>query len=88
VARVATVLVTGATGFIGSHVVRALLARGDDVRALVRTTSRTAELESLPVRLVNGDINDRGAVRRALRGADCACPPRSCSGSTRSARAR
>jgi dihydroflavonol-4-reductase len=65
---VARVLVTGATGFIGSHVVRALLARGDDVRVTVRGSSSTHSLEGLDVERVTADVTDRAAVRRAVRG--------------------
>ena len=64
----ARVLVTGATGFIGSHVVRALLARGDDVRVTVRASSPLDALEGLDVERVIGDITDRTAMRRAARG--------------------
>jgi dihydroflavonol-4-reductase len=67
---VATVLVTGATGFIGSHLTRALLARGDDVRAVVRSGSPPGPLESLPVRIVTADVTDRRSMRRVMRGAD------------------
>ena len=61
-------LVTGATGFVGSHVARALVARGDDVRLTVRATSRLESLKDLDVDTVVADITDRRAVRRALRG--------------------
>jgi dihydroflavonol-4-reductase len=64
------VLVTGATGFIGSHVVRALLARGDDVRVTVRTSSPLDALDGLDVERVTADITDRAAMKRAARGVE------------------
>jgi dihydroflavonol-4-reductase len=67
---VARVLVTGATGFIGSHVVRALLARGDDVRVTVRRSSRQDPLDGLDVNRVVADITDRAAMRRAAKGVE------------------
>jgi dihydroflavonol-4-reductase len=67
---VARVLVTGATGFIGSHVVRALLARGDDVRVTVRASSPLDALDGLDVERVTADITDRAAMRRAARGVE------------------
>src|SRR5215210_8393227 len=63
-----TTLVTGATGFVGSHVARALVARGDEVRATVRPTSKLGALRGLDVETVVADVTDRRAVRRALRG--------------------
>lgn len=63
-------LVTGATGFIGGHVMRLLLERGDEVRALVRPGSDAAGLEELGVAIVRGDVADRRAIRRALRGVE------------------
>jgi dihydroflavonol-4-reductase len=67
---VATVLVTGATGLIGSHVARLLVERGDRVRVTVRARSRTENLEALDVERVTCDILDPRAVRRALRGVE------------------
>lgn len=61
-------LVTGGTGFVGAHVVRALLARGAGVRCLVRRTSRRSNLEGLPVEIVEGDLSDPASLVRAMRG--------------------
>jgi dihydroflavonol-4-reductase len=63
-------LVTGATGFIGAHVARLLVARGDDVVVTVRRESPLAALEGLDVRRVRADILDRRAVRRAMKGVE------------------
>ena len=62
------VLVTGATGFIGGNLVRALKARGYGVRALVRDQSSTLTLENTGVEVVPGDVRDRESVARALEG--------------------
>ena len=61
--------VTGGTGFIGAHVVRALLKRGRTVRCLVRASSRLDNLEELPVEVVVGDVTDRASLPRAMAGA-------------------
>jgi nucleoside-diphosphate-sugar epimerase len=62
------VLVTGATGFTGGHLVRALLAGGDSVRALTR--SAAPELEAAGVETVIGELRDSAAVARAALGVD------------------
>ena len=67
---VGTSLVTGATGFVGSHVARALVARGDTVRVTVRRGSPRAALEGLDVEPAVAPLHDRAALRRALRGVD------------------
>jgi len=61
-------LVTGANGFVGCHVVRALAARGTHVRALVRPSADRRALDGLDCELVLGDLRDREAVERAVRG--------------------
>ena len=66
------VFVTGATGFIGGHVVRRLRARGDEVVALVRDPARASELEALGVTLAVGDVTDRASIGAAMQGADTA----------------
>ena len=65
------VLVTGGAGFIGSHLVRALLARGDDVRVLDNlSTGARANLADLPVELLVADVGEADQVRAATRGVD------------------
>ncbi len=61
-------LVTGATGFLGSHIAEKLRAAGQPVRALVRPGSDRALLESLGVELVEGDVTDPASLERACRG--------------------
>lgn len=61
-------LVTGATGFLGSHVARQLRARGEHVRVLVRASSVRRALEGLDVEWAYGDLRDRASLREALRG--------------------
>jgi dihydroflavonol-4-reductase len=65
---VARILLTGATGLIGSHVVGLLAERGDDIRVTVREGSNLDVLAGLEVEKVRADILDRRAIRRALRG--------------------
>lgn len=67
------VLVTGASGFIGSAVVRRALERGLRVRALVRANSPRCNLEGLPVRMVVGDMRDGASMRAAVSGVRYLC---------------
>jgi NADH dehydrogenase len=63
-----TVLVTGASGFIGRAVTEALVARGDRVRAMVRTARSAAALDGVDCELVQGDVADPATLRAAVRG--------------------
>ena len=63
-------LVTGATGFVGGHLVDQLLARGDTVTALVRSPARAASLAKRGVVLQHGDLNQHDALRAAAAGQD------------------
>jgi dihydroflavonol-4-reductase len=63
-------LVTGAGGFIGSHLTRALAARGDELRVLARRSSNLEPLAGIEYQRFTGDVADRRAVRRAMDGAE------------------
>jgi nucleoside-diphosphate-sugar epimerase len=63
-------LVTGANGFTGSHLVKALLNRGDTVVALVRKTSHVDRLTGLDIQYVYGDITDRNSLDTAMQAVD------------------
>jgi dihydroflavonol-4-reductase len=62
--------VTGGTGFVGAHLVRTLLERGDDVACLVRSPAKAQALGWTSVRLVRGDLGDTRALREGCAGAD------------------
>lgn len=69
-----TVVVTGGAGFIGSHLAKALVARGDRVRVLDNLCSgRRENLQPVldEIEFVEADLNDESAVQRAVKGADC-----------------
>jgi len=63
-----TSLVTGATGFVGAHVARALLAEGESVRCLVRSGSRRDNLAELDVEIVEGDLRQEASLKPAVAG--------------------
>lgn len=64
------ILVTGATGFVGSHVAQLLCAQGADVRVLVRSTSRTENIADLKADRVTGDLRDPDSLGRAMQGCE------------------
>lgn len=62
--------VTGATGFVGSHVARALTDQGADLRLLVRAGSNTSNIAELHAELVTGDLREPASLERAVAGCD------------------
>jgi dihydroflavonol-4-reductase len=62
--------VTGATGFLGSHVARVLCEQGAKLRLLVRATSNLKNLQGLPAETVTGDLRDPGSLEKAMAGCD------------------
>ncbi len=66
-----TILVTGATGFIGPRIVHELRAREHDVRALVRDPRRGTTLETWGCELAVGDVTDRASLEAAVAGCEC-----------------
>lgn len=63
-------LVTGANGFTGSHLVKALLTKVYSVRALVRKSSDLSRLENLDIEIVYGDITDKSSLEEAIKDID------------------
>src|SRR5947207_12311202 len=61
---------TGATGFLGSHVARALAAQGADLRLLVRRDSNTKNIEDLNAERVSGDLRDPASLEKGIAGCD------------------
>lgn len=61
-------LVTGATGFIGSNLVKALISNGFSVRALTRENSNSSNLKNLDIEIHHGDLLDYKSLERALKG--------------------
>jgi len=64
------ILVTGASGFVGNHVARALIKRGADVRLLVRPTSNLTWLSDIKYEKAVGDLRDRASLEAAAKGCE------------------
>jgi dihydroflavonol-4-reductase len=62
--------VTGATGFVGSHVARALAAQGADLRLLIRSSSDLRNIQELQAEQVVGDLRDPASLKKAVAGCD------------------
>ena len=62
--------ITGATGFVGSHVARALAVRGAELRLLVRSTSRTDNIADLQAEVATGDLRDPESLKKAMAGCE------------------
>jgi dihydroflavonol-4-reductase len=62
--------VTGATGFVGGHLAAKLVARGDEVVALVRSPNKAGDLTRLGVEIVEGDLNSVGTMTEAMKACD------------------
>src|SRR5436305_6586569 len=64
------VLVTGATGFVGSHVAQLLAAQGADLRLLVRTSSHTGNIADLKADRITGDLRNADSLKKAVEGCE------------------
>ena len=62
--------ITGATGFLGTHVARVLAAQGAGLRLLVRPTSNLKNLEGLPAETARGDLRDAASLEKAMSGCE------------------
>ena len=62
-----TTLVTGAAGFLGSHVARQLVARGEAVRVLMRSSSNNRAISDLSLEYATGDLRDAASLERAMK---------------------
>src|SRR5712675_1572970 len=62
--------ITGATGFVGSHVARALAAQGADLRLLVRSTSRLDNIAELRAETATGDLRNPESLKKAMAGCE------------------
>jgi dihydroflavonol-4-reductase len=64
------IFLTGATGFLGSHVARALAAQGATLRLLIRSTSNLKNIEGLKAETATGDLRDPASLEKAMSGCD------------------
>ncbi len=67
------ILITGANGFVGSHLAEALLAQGYRLRCMVRRSSNLAYIQHLPVEWAYADVRDPQSLRQACQGVDAVC---------------
>jgi dihydroflavonol-4-reductase len=65
-----TALVTGAAGFLGSHIARQLVSRGEMVRVLMRSSSSNRAISDLSLEYVTGDLRDTASLDRAMQGVE------------------
>ena len=64
------ILLTGATGFLGRHIVKKLTSEGVEVRALVRKTSSISHLQNEKIKFIQGNLRDRESIQKAIKGVD------------------